>query len=72
MSHPVSAKQSGTGFVFAYFFSQYLTHPLEKVANKGVTKSMHHTASGKMQYRTDGNSQILLTYFIPDPCINSI
>ena len=35
-----------------------------------MTKCMHHTAPGKMQYRTDGNSRILPTYFVPNPNIN--
>ena len=30
----------------------------------------HHTALGKIQYRTDGKSRILPTIFVPDPDIN--
>ena len=37
---------------------------------KGVTKCMHCTAPGKIQYRTGGKSQILPTNFVPDPSIS--
>ena len=30
----------------------------------------HHTAPGKIQYRSDGKSRILPTNFVPDPSIN--
>ena len=35
-----------------------------------MTKCVHRTAPGKMQYRSDGNSRILPTYFVPDLGIN--
>ena len=37
-----------------------------------VCTAPHHTAPGKIQYRTDGNSRILPTYFVPDPSINFV
>ena len=37
-----------------------------------VCTAPHHTAPGKMLYRTDGNSRILPTYFVPDPSINNV
>ena len=32
----------------------------------------HYTATGKIQYANDGNSQILLTCFVPDQSLNSM
>ena len=32
----------------------------------------HHTAPGKIQYRTDGKSRTLPTNFVPDQSINLI
>ena len=36
----------------------------------GVTKCMHRTAPGKIQYRTDGKSRMLPSNFVPEPSIN--
>ena len=67
--------RQGTGTLSTSTFaskSQWAIPQRNRTKWLNVCTAPHHTTPGKMQYRTDGNSRILLIYFVPDPSFKFI